>query len=581
APPRTLNQQLTLPNKLFQAMMAGVPSVVGQGTEHCRIIEREGVGRCADVDSPGSIALAIDGLLALPAAEAEALRAHCRSVALDRYTWEAARSGLVAVFREIAAEANATRTAPAVVEATGAAPHVALLLNNPFVADSRSWKLARSLTAAGAEVTIVARTGAGLPARDDVDGVRVIRIEQPRPFAWLPTPALPAAESTLAGVSDPAPSVARSVNGAVKRAAGVVVDNVGRVGQAGRYLLLARQWAGAIAREVPHADLWQAEGLVTLPVALELRRRRGGRVVYDVRDLAIASGRFAGLPAPWRRLLERRERVWARASDALLAANQPYADEIERRLGINATIVFNGPIGVEGGESASPRPGAGEASGPLRSAASVPPGVPIVLCLGNIAPGRGVEQLCLAMGEVPDAVVVFVGPGGAFRDRIVSWAAGLPGAGRIRFLPAVGPRDIPALTADADVAAIVIQPTTLNHRLTTPTRLFDAMGAGLPVVASDLPGIAAIVRDAGMGVLCDPTDPSTIATALVDLLGATPERRLSFRSAGLAAARGRYSWSHQVEAVLGVYASLGIVLADRPTAPPTRQSGPARGPRLP
>jgi glycosyltransferase involved in cell wall biosynthesis len=211
----------------------------------------------------------------------------------------------------------------------------------------------------------------------------------------------------------------------------------------------------------------------------------------------------------------------------------------------------------------------------------VPPGVPIVLCLGNIAPGRGVEQLCLAMGEVPDAVVVFVGPGGAFRDRIVSWAAGLPGAGRIRFLPAVGPRDIPALTADADVAAIVIQPTTLNHRLTTPTRLFDAMGAGLPVVASDLPGIAAIVRDAGMGVLCDPTDPSTIATALVDLLGATPERRLSFRSAGLAAARGRYSWSRQVEAVLGVYASLGIVLADRPTAPPTRQSGPARGPRLP
>ncbi len=103
APPRTLNQRLTLPNKLFQALMAGVPIVVGAGTEHCRLAEADGVGRCCDVDSPRSIAAAIGELLALPPADRDALRRRCRSTALDRYSWEVARVGLLDLYRRLAA----------------------------------------------------------------------------------------------------------------------------------------------------------------------------------------------------------------------------------------------------------------------------------------------------------------------------------------------------------------------------------------------------------------------------------------------------------------------------------------------
>jgi glycosyltransferase involved in cell wall biosynthesis len=104
APPRTLNQRLTLPNKLFQSLMAGVPIVVGTGTEHCRLTTNEGVGRCCDVDEPPSIAAAIGDLLGADLADREALRAHCRSVALERYSWEATRGGLVELYRRLAAE---------------------------------------------------------------------------------------------------------------------------------------------------------------------------------------------------------------------------------------------------------------------------------------------------------------------------------------------------------------------------------------------------------------------------------------------------------------------------------------------
>ena len=103
APPRTANQRLTLPNKLFQSLMAGVPIVVGQGTEHCRLATTDRVGRCCDVDSPEAIAATVAGLLAMSASERDALRAHCRAVALGRYSWERASVGLVDLYRRIAA----------------------------------------------------------------------------------------------------------------------------------------------------------------------------------------------------------------------------------------------------------------------------------------------------------------------------------------------------------------------------------------------------------------------------------------------------------------------------------------------
>ena len=83
------------------------------------------------------------------------------------------------------------------------------------------------------------------------------------------------------------------------------------------------------------------------------------------------------------------------------------------------------------------------------------------------------------------------------------------------------------------------------------------MGAGVPVVASDLPGMAEIVRETGIGVLVDPTAPSAIAEGIRTILDATPERLADYRAACLAAARGPYAWERGVERLLALYRSLG------------------------
>jgi glycosyltransferase involved in cell wall biosynthesis len=178
-----------------------------------------------------------------------------------------------------------------------------------------------------------------------------------------------------------------------------------------------------------------------------------------------------------------------------------------------------------------------------------------VLYQGGFSRDRGIEQLITAPPDLPDAALVLLGYG-PLRDEL-ELRAGEPGlAGRLHVLPAVPPDELIEWVASADVVAMPIQPTTLNHRLTTPNKLFEAMAAGVPVVASDLPGMAGIVRETGCGVLVDPVDPAAVAGAIKGLLDISPGARELIGRKGYAAHLARYNWEAQVEGLLAEYGRL-------------------------
>ena len=434
----------------------------------------------------------------------------------------------------VAAPRSAPREESSLAHAAARPPRVAILVNNPYVADSRAWKIARSLGDAGYDVTVVAREGDGLPQREQLPGHRAVRVVQPRPLAHLPVPRLPAAEAAPVGRA-----------GRVRRG---VRETVGRAAQAGRYLMLTRAWAERIRQAVEPVDIWQAEDIVTLPLAVALRRRHGGRVVYDANDIDTEAGRLARLPAPWRALLRRRERSLARSVDALVTVSPQYADVLTRTLRRPMdAVVRNGPTWFDPPDPPERR---------FHARLGLAPPTRVVLYLGQLMEGRGVEELSHAIGLVERAVLVVAGFGPDY-ERYRALAASLPHAERIHFLGAIAPDDIPAWNASADVAAMPVQPDTLNHRLNTPTKLFDAMGTGVPVVASDLPGIRSVVLETGCGQLCDPSDPADIARAIRTILDASDADRASYRARCLAGARGPYSWDRQADVLIGVYAGLG------------------------
>ena len=103
-PPRTLNQRMNLPNKLFESIMAGAPVVVSKGNEQCRLVTAEDLGRCADIDDPTAVAREIAALMRQPVSERQRLRDHVRRIALDRYTWDGTAGDLVTLYRRLAAQ---------------------------------------------------------------------------------------------------------------------------------------------------------------------------------------------------------------------------------------------------------------------------------------------------------------------------------------------------------------------------------------------------------------------------------------------------------------------------------------------
>jgi glycosyltransferase involved in cell wall biosynthesis len=183
------------------------------------------------------------------------------------------------------------------------------------------------------------------------------------------------------------------------------------------------------------------------------------------------------------------------------------------------------------------------------------PATRVVLYHGGLSPHRGIEQLMDAIPDVPGAVLILLGYG-SLRAELETLAADPAHAGRVHLLPAVPPTDLIEWVASADVVAMPIQPSTLNHRYTTPNKLFEAIAAGVPVVASDLPGMAPTVREADAGLLVDPTDPAQIAAACRALLAESADEAAARRARILAAAHDTFNWEHQAEVLLDEYGRL-------------------------
>jgi glycosyltransferase involved in cell wall biosynthesis len=91
-----------------------------------------------------------------------------------------------------------------------------------------------------------------------------------------------------------------------------------------------------------------------------------------------------------------------------------------------------------------------------------------------------------------------------------------------------------------------------NHRLALPNKVFHAVSLGVPVVATDVGELAAIVRQHGLGTLYRPGDAQDLVRAARELVG---EHEKYLRQ--VAAARADLSWATDARTLVGLYHGLG------------------------
>jgi glycosyltransferase involved in cell wall biosynthesis len=390
------------------------------------------------------------------------------------------------------------------MERKGHTMRVTMLVLNDMRDDARVIREARSLSAAGHDVQVLALRSPDLPDVEDRDGFTVRRV----------------ADFTRAGLRQPA-----------------------------RKLSERRARERALREAVIHS----APGVVhchdtnTLDIGAPVARALGVPYVYDAHELYPDSLMQRPFQRSWvvQRYLRAAERRFIPGAAAVITVSDGHARVLNERYGVRPVIVANCPALAPVGDRML-----------LKRTLGVPAERVVALYQGGLQLGRAIDELVDALALVPALHLAVQGRGeyeGAMRQRVAERGIG----DRVTFMGHLPHEQLFDLTCGADIGTLFLDGVTLNHRLTWPNRLFMYLMAGIPTAATDLPGASGVLSPAEAGLLAPPGDVDAMAAILARLAG--DERlRQEMGARGRVIAEREYNWGVQEQRLLGVYERLCV-----------------------
>ena len=371
---------------------------------------------------------------------------------------------------------------------------ICILSSVHFAFDPRIFqKQARSLARAGFAVTLIARAD---PAGQNTDDIRIL--------------SLPAPENRL------------------QRMLGTL-----------RIAVLAHR---------QRADLYAFHDPELIPVGVLLKLLTRRPVVYDIHeDVPQQILGKEWLPRPGRALVLGLYRLLECLAlpfiDGLVLAEHAYLKYYPKRRTLTA---LNYPLLTY----ASGDPGQ-EREEPTR---------PTLIYVGSIRPLRGLYEMLELVRRLkpscPDLLLRLVGPlaPAAEEDRarslIASWGIGA----NVEWLGRVSHPEVHHQIARSDIGLVLLHPHP-NYLDSLPTKMFEYMVMGKPVVVSNFPLWSQIVQEAQCGLAVDPLDPEAVENAVVQLLEDEPRRR-EMGARGRQAVMTRYNWEVEGEKLVRFYREL-------------------------
>ena len=291
-----------------------------------------------------------------------------------------------------------------------------------------------------------------------------------------------------------------------------------------------------------NADLYHFHDPELIPVGL-LLKKGGSRVIYDIHEdapRALLSPGHYYLPACSKKivssLMEILENYSSRFFTACISAT-PYIANRFRRFQKRTHVINNYPILDE-----------------LIEVAHTPWNVRknAIVYLGGIALTRGLREMVQAMEYLPNTLGARLKLAGNFSppdcrlcvDHLSGWRS-------IDEQGYLDRREIKQLLSQVKVGLVLIHPEQ-RYIVSQPTKLFEFMSAGIPVIASDFPLWREIIKCEGCGLVVDPLDPHAIAAAIEYLLTHDNEAEEMGRR-GRQAIEQRYNWPIEAEKLINIY----------------------------
>lgn len=315
-------------------------------------------------------------------------------------------------------------------------------------------------------------------------------------------------------------------------------------------------------------DAYRTHGLFKRWPATYIPTHGNGSVAEDAVRLARAASDFGSLLAQHRRLVVHAHVAtgfWRQAAfmSAAIAANcplilhlhgsrlHPYIGEFLKRADVicvpcEATRVRVKSIARGADVVVTPPPVAND----VPEVAAKPN---LILFLGRLEAEKGIYDLLEAVSAVralvPDVRLVCAGEGD--RIGVARYAERLGIADAVKFTGWVGPSGKRALLEHAAVFALP------SYQEGLPVSLIEAMGAGVPVVASPVGGIPEAVVDGTSGYLVGAGDTRSLQRALSRILADRPAAK-RMGAAARQSAQARFSPQVALAPLEDLYEALGV-----------------------
>lgn len=252
------------------------------------------------------------------------------------------------------------------------------------------------------------------------------------------------------------------------------------------------------------------------------------------------------------------ERLMSRWHGLAIAVSEGVRADLLARVGLNPASVITILNGID-----FSRLEPHHARAEVRLALGIPVEATVVGTVARLAPQKDLHTLLraapLIIARAPATHFVVIGDG-PLRAELMQLARDLGLAGQVHFL---GHRhDLPDLLGMMDVFA-------LSSRYEgAPLSIIEAMGAGLPIVATRVAGTSDLIDDGVTGFLVPAGDSMAIAQRILAFI-LDPELRAKTGSEAKRLSRARYSLERMILETCQVYCS--IVAATRgKKSPPLR-----------